>query len=152
MTTSESKGRFFFTKRIDSHNESNRIYSNRELECSSTDARDDHRHAVYVLWALNVGLAVNSDWYRPVWGCGSRNVRQLTFAVSSSLVHNKWIEPWASAHRGKWGQLTPWINGWKIKKRNHAKKAVFSVYVIFWEQSGQVGVDNGAMLTIYLFR
>jgi len=33
MTTSESKGRFF-TKRIDSHNESNRIDSNRELECS----------------------------------------------------------------------------------------------------------------------
>ena len=21
---------------------------------------------------------------------------------------------WASAHRGKWGQLTPWKNGWKI--------------------------------------
>jgi len=27
MTTSESKGRFFFTKRIDSHNESNRFES-----------------------------------------------------------------------------------------------------------------------------
>ena len=35
MATSESKGRFF-TKRIDSRNESNRIDSNRELECSST--------------------------------------------------------------------------------------------------------------------
>jgi len=34
MTTSESKSRFF-TKRIDSHNESNRIDLNRELECSS---------------------------------------------------------------------------------------------------------------------
>jgi len=37
MTTSESKGRFFLQKesiRIDSHNESNRIDSNRELECS----------------------------------------------------------------------------------------------------------------------
>ena len=33
MTTSESKGRFF-TKRIDSHNESIRIDSKRELECS----------------------------------------------------------------------------------------------------------------------
>jgi len=32
MTTSESKGRFF-TKRIDSHNE-----SNRELECSTVEA------------------------------------------------------------------------------------------------------------------
>jgi len=36
MTTSESKGRFFFAKRIDSHNESNLFDSNRELECSST--------------------------------------------------------------------------------------------------------------------
>jgi len=35
MTTSESKGRFFLLNesiRIDSHNESNRIYSNRELD------------------------------------------------------------------------------------------------------------------------
>jgi len=29
----------FFTKQIDSHNESNRIDSNRELECSSKDSR-----------------------------------------------------------------------------------------------------------------
>jgi len=33
--------------------------------------------------------------------------------------------PWASAHRGKLGQLTPLENGWKIKKRKHAKRAVF---------------------------
>ena len=33
---------------------------------------------------------------------------------------------WASAHRGKLGQLTPpWKNGWKIKKRKHAKKSSF---------------------------
>jgi len=41
MTTSESKGRFFVLNesiRIDSHNESNRIDSNRELECSTTTA------------------------------------------------------------------------------------------------------------------
>ena len=41
MTTSESKGRFFLQNksiRIDSHNESNRIYSNRELECSTEDS------------------------------------------------------------------------------------------------------------------
>ena len=37
MTTSESKGRFFTNEsiRIDLHNESNRIDSNRKLECSS---------------------------------------------------------------------------------------------------------------------
>ena len=52
-----------------------------------------------------------------------------------------------SAHRGKWSQLTPWKNGWKMKKRKHAKRAVFYVYIIFWEQSRQAGVENGAMLT-----
>jgi len=38
MTISESKGRFFLQNesiRIDSHDESNRIDSNRELECSN---------------------------------------------------------------------------------------------------------------------
>jgi len=29
------------------------------------------------------------------------------------------ISAWASAHRGKWGQLTPWKNAWKIKNRKH---------------------------------
>jgi len=32
------------------------------------------------------------------------------------------------------------------------KRAVFYVYVILCEQSGQAGVENGAMLTTYLFR
>ena len=65
-------------------------------------------------------------------------------AVKRSLL---WMKPWASAHRGKWGQLNlPWKNGWKIKKWKHAKRAVFYVYVKFWEQSGQAGVENGAML------
>ena len=40
----------------------------------------------------------------------------------------------------------------KIKKRKHAKKTVFCVYVIFSEQLGQAGVEKGAMLTTYLFR
>ena len=39
----------------------------------------------------------------------------------------------------------------KLKNEN-MQKAVFYVYVIFWEQSGQADVENGAMLTTYLFR
>jgi len=50
------------------------------------------------------------------------------------------------------GSVDPQKNGWKIKKRTHVKRAVFYVYVVFWEQSGQAGVENGAMLTTYLFR
>jgi len=40
----------------------------------------------------------------------------------------------------------------KLKSENMQKGAVFYVYVIFREQSGQAGVENGAMLTTYLFR
>jgi len=56
---------------------------------------------------------------------------------------------WASAHRGKWGQLTPWKNRRKIiliiKKRKHAKEQ-FSEWG--WVKAG---VENGAMLTTCLF-
>jgi len=37
----------------------------------------------------------------------------------------------------------------KLKSENMQKWAVFYVYVIFWEQSGQTGVENGAVLTTY---
>jgi len=40
----------------------------------------------------------------------------------------------------------------KLKSVNMQKRAVSYVYAIFWEQSGQAGVENGAMLTTYLFR
>jgi len=40
----------------------------------------------------------------------------------------------------------------KLKNENMQKRAVFYVYVIFSEQSWQSGVENGAMLTAYLFR
>jgi len=62
------------------------------------------------------------------------------------------LDPWASAHRGKLGQLTPWKKWMKNWKAKTSKKAVFYVYVIFWEQSGQAGVEYGAMLTTYLPR
>ena len=38
-----------------------------------------------------------------------------------------------------------------LKSENMQKRSVFYVYVISWEQSGQAGVENGAMLTTYLF-
>jgi len=41
----------------------------------------------------------------------------------------------------------------ELKSENMQKRAVFYVYVIFREQSaGQAGVENGAMMTTYLFR
>jgi len=40
----------------------------------------------------------------------------------------------------------------KLKSENVQERAVFYFYVIFREQSGQADVENGAMLTTYLFR
>jgi len=40
----------------------------------------------------------------------------------------------------------------KLKSENVQKRAVFYVYVTVLEQSGQADVENGAMLTTYLFR
>jgi len=40
----------------------------------------------------------------------------------------------------------------KLKSENIQKRAVFYVYVRLYFESNQVGVENGAMLTTYLFR
>ena len=37
----------------------------------------------------------------------------------------------------------------KFKSENMQKRTVFYVYVIFWEQPGQAGVENGHMLTSF---
>jgi len=55
-------------------------------------------------------------------------------------------------HIGANGVSRPPGKNGKIKKRKHAKRAVFYVYVISREQSGQAGVENGAMLSTRLFR
>jgi len=81
----------------------------------------------------NCHVATSDSWVHPV----SKTFWATRHRLScNELIHP---QPWASAHSGKWG---PWKNGWKIKKRKHA---VFYVYVIFWKQSGQAGVENGAI-------
>ena len=63
----------------------------------------------------------------------------------STVSHGR---PHIAANGVSW---SPGKNGWKIKKRKHAKRAVFCVHAILWEQSEQAG-ENGAMLTTNLFR
>jgi len=43
---------------------------------------------------------------------------------------NGLAKSWASAHRGKWGQLTPWKMDEKLKSENMQKEQ-FSMLVIF---------------------
>ena len=55
--------------------------------------------------------------------------------------------------QGQMGSADPPLQKWmKVKSENMQKRPVFYVCVIFWEQSGQAGAENGAMLTTYLFR
>ena len=66
MTTSESKGRFFLQKEsilIDSHNESNRIESNRELECSNIGVSKSHRLLCCTVKQIPVQTAWTSNFY-----------------------------------------------------------------------------------------
>jgi len=61
--------------------------------------------------------------------------------VKVRVIKVTWqLGTWASAHRGKWGQLTPLEkNEWKIKKRKHAKKSSFLClcYILRADRAGR---------------
>jgi len=72
------------------------------------------------------------------------------YAAASPLaaVTPHWyIYPWACAQRQIGSADPPEKMAKKLKSENMQKRAVFYVYVIFSEQSGQADVENGAMLT-----
>ena len=56
-------------------------------------------------------------------------------AVGAVLQQMRVASSRACAHRGKWGQLTPSKNEWKIKKRKHAKKDQFSMFMLYFESN-----------------
>jgi len=57
------------------------------------------------------------------------------------------VRAWASTRRGKWGQLTPLEKMDEKLRSENIQKDQFS------EWGGvKAGVENGAMLTTYLFR
>jgi len=64
-----------------------------------------------------------------------KGLRKILWVSWTAKKTNEWVlnswskegtvrhrQTWASVHRGKWGQLTPWKNGRKIK-RKRAKKS-----------------------------
>jgi len=61
------------------------------------------------------------------------------------------IQAWASAHRGKWGQLTPAGKMDEKLKSENMQKDKFSQYFDS-SQGRHADVENSAMLTTYLFR
>jgi len=95
------------------------------LTLSHTVSRDHAILQLYVCTVIIIYLYNSAALTREI--CRRRamlarcanNTRRL---FTESAGHK---QTWASAHRGKWGQLTPWKNGWKIKKRKHAKNSSF---------------------------
>jgi len=54
------------------------------------------------------------------------------YTAGAATVSSIYSHAWASAHRGKWGQLTPpGKSDEKLRSENTQKRAVFYVYVIF---------------------
>ena len=82
---------------------------------------------------------VYTEWH---WGNRfSKDVSTCTTSLTQS-PNSECVVPWASAHRGKWGQLTtPWKNGRKIKKRKDAKKQ-FSTAVCLCYTSRAIRVGS----------
>jgi len=73
--------------------------------------------------------------------CGKANFSLKCTHYNHSLWHwteNKALTAWASAHRGKWGQLTPpGKMDEKLESENMQKRAVFYVYVYFESNHGR---------------
>ena len=78
-----------------------------------------------------VGSRVPDEISKMIKSLNNVNVDKATFRAIVAGEHCQQTVAWASAHRGKWGQLTPLKMDEKLKKRKHAKRAVFYVYVIF---------------------
>jgi len=83
-----------------------------------------------LLLAVTEGLAGNSPGGNTGGGvCGLWLLClswELAYVVRCAGLVTR--ESWASAHRGKWGQLTPpWKmdKGWKIKRQKHARNSSF---------------------------
>jgi len=59
---------------------------------------------------------------------------------------------WPSAH-GQIGSADPLEKWMKNQKAKTCKKEQFSMFMLYFESNqGMAGVENGAMLTTYLFR
>jgi len=60
-------------------------------------------------------------------------LRPWTARPDPASVH---MLPWESAHRGKWGQLTPqWKMYEKLKSENMQKKEQFSMFMLYFESN-----------------
>jgi len=66
-------------------------------------------------------------WDRPCHLLG--RVAWQSIVVCLYVCWYVWVQPWASAHGGKWGQLTPWKMDEKLKSENRQKRAVFYRYI-----------------------
>jgi len=64
--------------------------------------------------------------------CPPAYISGTTCPLSCQIFIKFW--PWASAHRGKWGQQTPWKKMEKLKSENMQKEQ-FSMFMLYFESN-----------------
>jgi len=96
-------------------------------------------------------LVIKKPWVRV-----SSQVLPCAYCPMASPAMGHWPgRPHIGANGVSWPPLEKWIK--KLKSENTQKEQFLYfcahnyVYVIFWEQSGQAGVENGAMLTTFRY-
>ena len=99
----------------------------------------------------DVATATKFCWFSWTVVAGRRRLVAQPGGLTLSFEH---LAVWASEHRGTWGQLNPLENGWKSKKRKHAKKSSFLClcYILTAIRAGRCRERRYADHIIYLFR
>ena len=72
-------------------------------------------------------------------------------ATDRTLVVTQYLNTWASAQGQMGSAEPPGKMDEKLKSENMQKRAVLYVYVIYWEQSGQADVENGAICRPHIY-
>ena len=137
LSVTKPKLEFNFLLQLPTEN----CYRRRTIIMASKSSATDN--SPFARWMLM--LKFGNNWtLKPRFTFTDRRIRQCISERALCRAHGR---PHIGANGVSWPP--PWN-----KNRKHAKRAVFYVivYVIFGEQSGKAGVENGAMLTTYLFR
>jgi len=92
-----------------------------------------------------VGSRVPDEISKMIKSLNNVNVDKATFRAIVAGEHCQQTVAWASAHRGKWGQLTPLKMDEKLKKSENMQKEQFSMFMLYFESNQDKQVYRTAL-------